>query len=73
VVEAERTRVQGEARGAANRAEWAVWVDMPVETVHALALRQLASNLPQIQNLTVTPDMLTGLLAKLGTDQGAQR
>ncbi len=73
-VEAERTRVQGEARGAANRAEWAVWVDMPVETVHALALRQLASNLPQIQNLTVTPDMLTGLLARLGTQQlGAQQ
>ncbi len=68
-VEAERTRVQGEARGAANRAEWAVWVDMPVETVHALALRQLASNLPQIQQLTLTPDVLTGLLTKLGGQQ----
>ena len=40
-----------------------------VETVHALALRQLATNLPQIQSLTVTPELLTGLLAKLGAAQ----
>ena len=73
-VEAERTRVIGEATGAANRAELAAWAELPIETVHALALRQLATNLPQIHNLTVTPELLTGLLAKLGAaQQGAQR
>ncbi|KQS66824.1 SPFH domain-containing protein [Modestobacter sp. Leaf380] len=65
-VDAERKRVLGEAQGAANTAELAAWVDMPVETVYALALRQMAANLPQVQNLTVTPELLTGLLAKLG-------
>jgi hypothetical protein len=73
-VEAERKRVLGEATGAANRAELAAWAELPIETVHALALRQLANNLPQIQNLTITPELLTGLLAKLGAaQQGAQR
>ncbi len=73
-VEAERTRVLGEATGAASRAELAAWAELPIETVHALALRQLATNLPQIQHLTVTPELLTGLLAKLGAaQQGAQR
>ena len=65
-VEAERKRVLGEATGAANRAELAAWAELPIETVHALTLRQLANNLPQIQNLTITPELLTGLLAKLG-------
>ncbi|CAB4934639.1 MAG: hypothetical protein F2825_11405 [Actinobacteria bacterium] len=65
-VEADRKRVLGEATGAANRAELAAWAELPIETVHALALRQLANNLPQIQNLTITPELLTGLLAKLG-------
>ena len=45
-VEADRKRVLGEATGAANRAELAAWAELPIETVHALALRQLANNLP---------------------------
>ena len=68
-VEADRKRVLGEATGAANRAELAAWAELPIETVHALALRQLANNLPQIQNLTITPELLTGLLAKLGAQR----
>ena len=35
-----------------SRAELAAWAELPIETVHALALRELAANLPQIEHLT---------------------
>ncbi len=38
---------------------------MPAEILLALALRELAENLGQIEHLTITPDMLTPLLARL--------
>jgi hypothetical protein len=39
-------------------------------TLHALAATQLAQNVPRIENLTLSPDVLTGLLARLGHDRG---
>jgi len=41
--------------------------DLPEEVLRMLALRELAGKLPQIGQLTVTPDLLTGLLSRLGT------
>jgi hypothetical protein len=38
---------------------------MPPAVLHALALKELAGQLPEIGQLTVTPDMLTGLLNRL--------
>ncbi|MET9112550.1 SPFH domain-containing protein, partial [Streptomyces zhihengii] len=35
-------------------------------TLHALAVTRLAENLPRIDSLTLSPDVVTGLLAKLG-------
>lgn len=39
---------------------------MEAATLHALAATRLAENLPQIDSLTLSPDVLTGLLGKLG-------
>jgi hypothetical protein len=38
---------------------------MPADVLLALALRELAENLGKVEHLTVTPDMLTPVLAKL--------
>ncbi|NEE52316.1 SPFH domain-containing protein, partial [Streptomyces sp. SID8455] len=37
---------------------------------HALAATRLAENVPRIESLTLSPDILTGLLAKLGRPDG---
>lgn len=43
---------------------------MPGDVLMALALRELAGQLGNVDHLTVTPDMLTPLLAKLGNGAG---
>lgn len=69
--EAEATTVQGEAAGAAERARLAAYADVEQGTLLALALQQLAGSLPTIGQVTVTPDLVTGLLAGLGAGGGA--
>lgn len=39
-------------------------------TLHALAATRLAENLPRIESITVSPDVLTGLLTRLGRPEG---
>ncbi|PZU46636.1 MAG: hypothetical protein DI566_07335 [Microbacterium sp.] len=68
---ADADRVLGEAAGAAERARLAALREVPVEVHTALALRELAGNLPDIQNLTITPDLLTDLLGRLGVRGGS--
>ncbi|MFE0516020.1 SPFH domain-containing protein [Streptomyces sp. NPDC058964] len=72
--EAEGAREVGEARAQAQAAWLRVHADAGVDgvaTLHALTATRLAENLPRIDSVTVSPDVLTGLLAKLG-GQGAQ-
>ncbi|MET9502467.1 SPFH domain-containing protein [Streptomyces sp. NPDC006259] len=64
--EAEAAREVGEARAQAQAAWLRVHADVDVATLHALTGTRLAENLPHIDSLTVSPDVLTGLLAKLG-------
>jgi regulator of protease activity HflC (stomatin/prohibitin superfamily) len=64
--EAEAAREVGEARAQAQAAWLRVHGDADTETLHALAAGRLAENLPRIESLTLSPDVLTGLLAKLG-------
>jgi regulator of protease activity HflC (stomatin/prohibitin superfamily) len=52
-----------EAEGEAARL--AAYRDLPPEVLQALALKELATHLPKIGQLTVTPDVVTGLIAKL--------
>ncbi|MCE1174985.1 MAG: SPFH domain-containing protein [Propionibacteriales bacterium] len=58
-------RLEGEACGAAERAKLAAVADLPVEVLRVLALRELAGNLPAINQLTLTPDVVTGALVAL--------
>lgn len=67
---AEAVRVQGEADGAAERARLAAFAEIGPDVLRTLALRDLATHLPQVGQLTVTPDVLTGALATLTGRQG---
>ncbi|MEU6382472.1 SPFH domain-containing protein [Streptomyces bauhiniae] len=66
--EAEAARETGEAR-AVERAAWLrVHTEAGVdgaEALRALTAARLAENLPRVDSVTVSPDVLTGLLARL--------
>ncbi|MCT4353333.1 SPFH domain-containing protein [Streptomyces sp. Je 1-79] len=64
--EAEAAREVGEARAAAQAAWLRVHGEVDAGTLHALAATQAAQNLPRIESLTVSPDVLTTLLGRLG-------
>ncbi|KOU62401.1 SPFH/Band 7/PHB domain protein [Streptomyces sp. MMG1533] len=64
--EAEGAREVGEARAQAQAAWLRVHADVDTATLHALTGTRIAENLPRIESVTVSPDVLTGLLAKLG-------
>ncbi|MDF3146837.1 SPFH domain-containing protein, partial [Streptomyces sp. T21Q-yed] len=57
----------GAARAQAQAAWLRVHAEVDVATLHALTGTRLAENLPRIDSVTVSPDVLTGLLARLGT------
>jgi regulator of protease activity HflC (stomatin/prohibitin superfamily) len=69
--EAEGAREVGEARAQAQAAWLRVHGDVDVATLHALTGARLAENLPRIDSVTVSPDVLTGLLARLGNGERA--
>jgi regulator of protease activity HflC (stomatin/prohibitin superfamily) len=64
--EAEGVRAVGDAKAQAQAAWLKVHEDVGVATLHALTGTRLAENLPHIDSVTISPDVLTGLLAKLG-------
>ncbi|MFI0982115.1 SPFH domain-containing protein [Streptomyces sp. NPDC021093] len=64
--EAEAAREVGEARAQAQSAWLRVHGEVDPATLRALATTRLAENVPRIESLTLSPDVLTGLLAKLG-------
>jgi uncharacterized membrane protein YqiK len=64
--EAEGARAVGDAKAQAQAAWLKVHEDVEVATLHALTGTRLAENLPRIDSVTISPDVLTGLLAKLG-------
>lgn len=63
---ADATRVTGEAEAGAELARMDALRDVPATLLTALAMRELAAGLPAIDHLTITPDMLTGFLGRLG-------
>lgn len=69
--EAEATREVGLAEGDADAARYAAYQQLEPVVVWALALRDLAANMPNIGTLNVTPDMLSSLLAKLTSEKPA--
>jgi regulator of protease activity HflC (stomatin/prohibitin superfamily) len=60
------TRVNGLAEGEAEAARLAAYRDLSETVLLGLALKELATNLPQIQSLVLTPDLLAPVLARLG-------
>lgn len=65
---AEGTRAAGLAEGEAEGARLAAYRDLPETLLLGLALRELAANLPKIDNLVLTPDLLAPVLARLGSN-----
>ncbi len=65
-VHADAVRVTGAAEGDAEQARLAAYRDLPEAVLLGLAVKELAGNLPQIENLVLTPDLLAPVLAKLG-------
>ncbi|WP_069169922.1 SPFH domain-containing protein [Streptomyces griseus] len=71
--EAQAAREVGAARAEAQAAWLRAHSEAAPGTLHALAVTRLAENLPRIDSLTLSPDVLTGLLARLGrTEPGAE-
>ncbi|THV36355.1 SPFH domain-containing protein [Glycomyces buryatensis] len=63
--QAERVRAVGGAEAEAEAARMAAYRDLPPAVLQSLALRELAGQLPEIGQLTITPDLLSGALARL--------
>lgn len=68
--EAEAVRALGAARAAAEQALLTAHQDVGPEVLQALALLRLAEHLPSIDSITLSPDVLTGLLGRLGRGNG---
>ena len=64
---AEATRVVGIAAAGAEAAKLAAYRDLPERVLFGMALRELAANLPKIDSLVLTPDLLAPVLARLAT------
>ncbi|MGX4734481.1 SPFH domain-containing protein [Kitasatospora griseola] len=65
--QAEAARAMGEAKAAAEAAWLTAHQQVGPEILQALALIRLAEHLPRIDSITLTPDVLTGLLTRLST------
>lgn len=61
---ADTTRLVGQAEADAEAAKLAAYRELEQATLLGLALKELAANLPNIANLTVTPDLLSPVLAR---------
>lgn len=64
--QAEATRVQGVADGEAERARVAAYAEISEAVMIGLALKELAANLPKVESLVLTPELLSPILARLG-------
>ena len=62
---AQRVRQVGEAEAAVEAAKIAGYAQVDHGVLAAMVARELAGALPEISNLTITPDLLTGAMAAL--------
>ncbi|MGJ6980488.1 SPFH domain-containing protein [Aestuariimicrobium soli] len=68
---AQSTRLAGAAKGDAEAARVAAYQGVPESVLLALAAHQAATNLPQIDTLVLSPDLLTRVLTRLANDPEA--
>jgi regulator of protease activity HflC (stomatin/prohibitin superfamily) len=64
---AEGTRLAGAAQGDAEAARAGAYRDVSESVLLALAVKELAANLPKIETLVLSPDLISKALAQLGT------
>ncbi|MFF4663610.1 SPFH domain-containing protein [Streptomyces sp. NPDC001282] len=64
--EAEAAREVGAARAESQAAWLRVHGEVDATTLHALTATRLAENLPRIDSLTLSPDVLTDLIGRFG-------
>ncbi|MFI9629029.1 SPFH domain-containing protein [Streptomyces sp. NPDC052042] len=64
--EAEAAREVGAARAESQAAWLRVHGEVDASTLHALTAARLAENLPRIDSLTLSPDVLTDLIGRFG-------
>lgn len=69
---AEAARLAGAAQAEAEAAHLAAYRDLPQGVLMGLALKELAANLPDIEALTITPDLVTQALAGFGLKPAAE-
>lgn len=63
---AEGTRLAGAAQGDAEAARVGAYRDVSETVLLALAVKELAANLPKIETLVLSPDLVSKALAQLG-------
>lgn len=71
--EAEGVRLAGVAQADAETARAAAYRDLPPAVLMTMAVKELAANLPEIQTLVLTPDLVSKALAQLGTGAEAAK
>jgi regulator of protease activity HflC (stomatin/prohibitin superfamily) len=69
--EADGAEAMGAARARAEEARLDAYRDLPQATLLGLAAQELAANLPQVQSLVLTPDLLAPVLARLGAQEAS--
>jgi regulator of protease activity HflC (stomatin/prohibitin superfamily) len=68
---AQGTRLAGTAQGEAEAARVAAYADVSEAVLMALAVKELAANLPRIESLVLSPDLVTKALAQLGAPKAS--
>jgi regulator of protease activity HflC (stomatin/prohibitin superfamily) len=68
--QADASRAMGVA-AAAEAARLAAYPELSEATLLGLALKDLATNLPKVQSLVLTPDLIAPLLARLASSPAA--
>jgi len=63
---AEGIRLVGEAEAGSEAARLAAYRELSEGVLLALALKELAANMPQVDQLVLTPDLLTSLASRFG-------
>jgi regulator of protease activity HflC (stomatin/prohibitin superfamily) len=69
---AQATRLAGAALGEAETAHVAAYRDLPEAILLGLAVKELAANLPNIDTLVLTPDLVASALARFAVADGAR-
>jgi regulator of protease activity HflC (stomatin/prohibitin superfamily) len=69
--EADRIRTIDQAKADMEKERMSVYADLPPAVLFAMAAQEFAGKLQHIDNLTVTPDMLSGVIGQLQNVMGS--